>query len=277
VDEQIPQNASNIYTFSFEAKIYAQNKIKGSEQAFITINGEDKLPMERQSPESNLFTYEYAAAQGVSEFRYYYELHYDYKTAASTGQKTLYSTHEQRYGRPYQAKLINRYPIQLISSRGRVGDKINIVGTGFSDFDKVIIGGIEAETTFNHETSLGFIVPALNASQSYEILLRTGTGDIKFGQFRVDEGTLKIFPRSLDLTSGDVGQLTFEIEGIAPKGGFYIDVKTNIADSLIMPEVIIDEGFSSKVVTIEGGEAGTGYIEVKAPGYPKQRIPVTVR
>ncbi len=275
VDERIPQNASDIYTFSFHASTRMTNVIKGTEQAYLVINGE-KLPMQKAPGDRLLFTYDYKFPAGVNEVRYYYELHFDYNNAGITRSTVTYSTHEN-YGRPYTARLINRYPIQLVSNRGRVGDSIALVGSGFTEMDVVRIGPERAQTNFRSPNAIDFVVPALDPNRSYPVVLETATGDLETGSFRVDEGSLTISPASLTLTSGDVAQLSFRIDGQAPAGGYRINVTTDVPTSVIIPEVMIPAGSSSAAVIIEGGAAGAGTLYVEAPGYGTREIPVTVQ
>lgn len=274
VDERIPQNASNIYTFSFAADIPFGNLIEESLEAEIVINGETHA-MQPAPNNSHIFTYDYAMPAGVREVRYYYVLRYDYINQGKKGSNERFSTHEN-YGRPYIARLINRYPIQLVSSRGHVGDEIAVVGTGFSELDTVMVGDAEAETTFHSPNSIDFLVPPLGAGRSYNVSLQTADGELDMGTFRVDAGNLTVTPESVTLASGDVTQLTFVIDGEAPSAGLPIAVTTDIPASVIMPEVVIPGGYSSTVVTLEGGEPGSGELYVEVPGYSLQTIDLTV-
>lgn len=274
VDTRIPQNASNIYTFSFQAKAYMKNVVPGTEQARLVINGET-IPMQKVEGKDAIFTADYQFPPGVNEVRYYYELEYEYTNAGFRGSTIKYSTHDN-YGRPYVARLINRYPIQLVSIRGRTGDRIDVVGTGFSEFDRVRIGSVEAETIFQDDNSIEFIVPPLPAGIAYPVAIETSGGLLELGSFRVDEGALRVDPESIEVASGDVVQISFSIEGMAPAGGFPIKVTTDIPTSVIMPEVIIPAGSSSTSVILEGGDVGSGRLFVEAPGFGGQQIPIRV-
>lgn len=274
VDEEIPQNASNIYTFSFAADIPFGNLVKDSLVAKIAIGGREYVMT--PSPENPyIFTFDYKMPPGQSEVRYYYILEYDYINTGTKNSAVRYSTHEN-YGRPFVARLINRYSIQLISSRGHVGDAIAVVGTGFSQLDKVAIGGIEAKTVFHSPQSLDFVVPQLESGKSYNVILHTSTADLQLGTFRVDAGELVVSPTVVTLASGDATQVVFQINGVAPTGGLPVDVTTDVPASVIVPEVVIPEGYSSTVVPIEGGEPGSGSLYVQVPGYGMQTISVTV-
>jgi hypothetical protein len=274
VDEEVPQNASNIYTFSFAADIPFGNLVDDSLVAKIAIGGEEYVMT--PSPENpRIFTFDYKMPAGVTEVRYFYILEYDYINNGSKGTSVRYSTREN-YGRPFVARLINRYPIQLISTRGHVSDRIAVVGTGFSQLDTVVVGGVAAETIFHSPQSLDFVVPSLNPGQSYNVVLQTSTADLSLGTFRVDAGDLMVDPASIRVASGDVTQILFRIQGIAPRGGIPVEVTTDVPASVILPEVVIPEGYRSTTVTFEGGEPGKGTLYIEVPGYGSQSVPVTI-
>lgn len=274
VDERIPQNASNIYTFSFAAQLPAGNIVEDSLRAYLVIN-EETYQMERAPQNPRIFTYDYRLPPGQVEVRYYYYIEYEYVNQGARGSTVRYST-EEYYGRPYAARLINRYPIQLISSRGRVGDEIAVVGSGFSELDTIYVGGVAAETTFNSPHSIDFQVPSLDPGQAYDVVLQTASGELSMGTFRVDGSALRVSPGRVRLAAGDVTQLTFQIDSVAPSGGLPITVSSNIPQSILLPEVSIPAGYSSTVVTIEAGSPGSGQIYVEAPGFAMQTVNVTV-
>jgi hypothetical protein len=274
VETQVPQNASNIYTFSFQANLAMAPVVDDSVRAWLVINGE-KVPMQLVDKRSMVFTVDYPFPPGVDELRYYYELRYEYHNGPFINEKVRYSNHEN-YGRPYSAKLTNRYPIQLVSSRGRVGDRIAVVGSGFSEMDTVKLDSFVADTFFRSPNSLEFIVPAAMAGRSYEAVLETAGGDLPLGSFRVDVGRLSVSPSALNLSSGEPSQISFRIDGEAPAGGLAIDVTTDVPTSVIMPVVVIPAGSSSVSVIVEGGVAGSGSLYVEAPGFGQVVVPISV-
>lgn len=271
--ERIPENPSGIYTFSFTANIPKGNRIEGSERAEITINGVS-YPMQRLSQDDLTFTYDYKMPPGVAEARYYYTVYWDYNATNGVKEATRYSTQET--GKVFHARLINRYPIQLVNDRGPAGSRIPIVGSGFSPQDVVLVGGVEAATTVHSANSLEFTVPAMPSGVPYPVTLRTGGGDLAAGNFKVDEATLRIQPMSLSLASGSTDFLIIELDNPAPLGGLYVDAQTDIPGSLIMPEIIIPEGSRSVNVNVTGGEAGNGVLVLTVPGFGPVELPVTV-
>lgn len=272
--DRIPQNPSGIYTFSFTAEIPNSNRVEGSERAQIVINNET-FDMVRTASDDLSFSYDYKMPPGITEARYYYVVSWDYRTAGGNIKTaSRYSTVENE--KVYQARLINRYPIQLVNDRGPSGASIPIVGNGFTSQDVVVVGGVEALTTIHSANSLEFIVPALPSGNTYSVSLRTGRGDLSAGHFKIDEASLSIQPSSIFINSGDTDFLIIETENVAPLGGLYVDAQTDIPDSVIMPEIIIPEGARSVNVNITGGTPGTGVIVLTVPGYGPIEVPITV-
>ena len=65
-------------------------------------------------------------------------------------------------------------------------------------------------------------------------------------------------------------------EAVASAGGTLLDVTTDIADSVIMPEVIVPAGQTSVTVSIEGGRPGTGSLFLKGFVAGEVNVPVAV-
>ncbi|MGC9450696.1 MAG: IPT/TIG domain-containing protein [Oceanipulchritudo sp.] len=271
--ERIPENPSGIYTFSFTADLPMGNRIKGTERAEITINGQT-YPMQKSPTGDLTFTYDYKMPPGITEARYYYSVYWDYQTAAGVKTAVRHSTNETR--KVFRSRLINRYPIQLVNDRGPAGSRIPIVGNGFSSQDVVTVGGVEAATTVHSPNSLEFTVPALPSGRAYEVILRTGGGDLSAGNFKVDEAALSVQPQVLSLRQGQADFLIVEMDNPAPLGGLYVDARTDIPDSIIMPEIIIPEGARSVNVTVRGGKPGSGILVLTVPGFAPIEIPVSV-
>jgi hypothetical protein len=272
--DRIPQNPSGIYTFSFTADLPSSNIIEGSERAKIVINNET-FDMVKSDSGDMTFSYDYKMPPGVTEARYYYIVSWDYRGAGGAIKSaSRYSTVENE--KVYQARLINRYPIQMVNDRGPSGASIPIVGNGFTSQDVVVVGGVECLTTVHSPNSLEFIVPALAAGRTYGVSLRTGRGDLSAGNFKIDEANLRIQPSSINLNSGDMDFLIIETENTAPLGGLYVEAQTDIPGSIIMPEIIIPEGARSVNVNITGGAPGSGVLVLTVPGYGPIEVPVTV-
>ena len=69
--EQIPQNPSGIYSLRMKPDVTEEKAVPGSYRAEVVIDGQAH-PMEREVPEGNVYTYDYAIPQGRSQAKYYY-------------------------------------------------------------------------------------------------------------------------------------------------------------------------------------------------------------
>ena len=79
--------------------------------------------------------------------------------------------------------------------------------------------------------------PALPSGIDYPVQLIGGPhGALDIGNFRIDESRIGVVPSSLEIASGDSATLLFKIDYDAPVGGLPIEVKTNVPDSVVMPE-----------------------------------------
>ncbi len=272
--ERIPQNPSGIYTFSFAANPPTGNFVRGTASAQVVING-DVYEMEPSPENPMIFQYDYHMPAGVTEARYYYVLSYDSNNNGIIRRVTKHSTGQDR--KFYQSRLVNRYSIQLVSDRGPVGSSIALVGNGFSPQDVILVGGREADTTVHSANSMEFFVPGIAAGQTYPVVLRSGGGDIPVGTLRVDSATFSAQPSRIVVESGSAELLIFQVDNPAPSSGYYIEIGTDIPESVIMPEVIIPAGARSVSVRVEGGEPGSGIIQAEIPGFSPIRIPVEVR
>ena len=92
----------------------------------------------------------------------------------------------------------------------------------------------------------------------------------------MDNSRLFIEPDSVEVTKGE--KVSFTVETNAPVAAdLYVNVTTDIPNSVIMPEVVIKAGESSTTVEIEGGEPGKGNLFVNAQGFDEVNIPIDVQ
>lgn len=265
---KIPQNPSRIYTLSLDADIRNGSVVRDSMQAEIVINGET-FPMHKSDAGKDIWEFDYRLPGNLRGAKYYYQVKYDVRQVSGTDKKVVKSEVQQ-------FMLSNRYVITLESERGPVGSTIPVLGRGFTEFDKIHIGDLEAVTTFVSDSQLQFVVPKLESSQIYPVFLEGANGKEPFGNFRVDASSINVVPKMLRLQTGQSELLVFQIEFAAPPNGLLIDVKTDIPKSIKMPEVIIPGGARTVSVNVQGGESGTGSLVIRMPGYDEVTIPVDV-
>ena len=176
----------------------------------------------------------------------------------------------------YDIELTNRYVSSMQSKRGLVGSTIPLTGRGFTEFDTVVIGDIEAETQFISSNVLTFKVPSLPAGKIYDVELNSGYGPVSVGEFRIDPATIRANKSRIDLKTEERTTLVFHIGNEAPKTGLPLKITTDTPELIIMPEAEIPAGAKTISVVIEGGFPGEGNLFIEAPGYEEVAIPVNI-
>lgn len=261
--DRVPANASGIYTISMTVDSGDGAIADSSYEPIIVIDGQER----RMSPSDvgkNIFEFDYVLPEGRNKAKYYYVLEYER------------DNEHRETSRIYELEVSDRYVIQIESVRGPVGAEISVVGRGFTDFDKIVIGGFEADTHYQSPTSLTFNVPALAPNQSYRAELISGNGVLNLGRFHVDGSKLSVLPAEIKVRPGERTTIVFETEYPTGAVGLPVSVMTDIPKSVIMPEVIIPAGARTRSIPIEGGKPGTGKLYISAPGYNDLQVPITV-
>ena len=266
----LSQNPSGIYTLQTELDIQDRKVNQDTIQVFAVVGG-DTIPMVKDPVNPFLWSCDYKLPQGFDEATYYY--------------LAKYTTHGDGTGlAPKEVKsdlqvfrLENRYFGNLASYRGPVGVEIAVQGRGMTKYDSITLGGSKASTRYLSENELRFTVPALPAGIDYPVQLIGGPhGALDIGNFRIDESVIGVVPSFLEIKSGDSAPLLFKIDFEAPESGLAIDVKTNIPNSVIMPEAKISQGNKTVYIPIRGGDPGEGKLVVTAPGYQPVEVPIRV-
>ena len=262
----MPENPSQIYTFSLRVAQRTNTVTDVAPQ--IVIDGRN-YPMKRSPMGEGLYEFEYQLPAGRDQVAYYYLVNYNVQ-----GQGTL--TPAEAYSDVTQAKIVHRYVLSLEVNRGPVGARISVLGRGFTPGDTIHFNGQPTRTSFESPTSLSFFVPPLEPNRNYQVTLNSVAGNSPVGTFRIDPSNVTVFPTALTLRTGERQLLTFTIQNPAPAGGTLLDVTTDVPDSVIMPEVIVEQGQTTATVNVEGGRPGTGNLFLKGYGAGEVTIPVTV-
>ena len=266
----ISQNPSGIYTLQTEVDIQDRLINRDTVKVFAVVGGET-IPMEQDPLNNNLWSCDYKLPQGFDEATYYYQTTYN-----------VISDNGSEYPRELKSelqvfRLENRYVGNLASYRGPVGVEIAVQGRGFTKYDSITMGEKETQTRYLSENELRFTVPSLPDGIDYPVKLIGGPhGALDIGNFRVDVSALEVIPSKLEIQSGSTTTLLFKIDYDAPAGGLNITVRTNISESVIMPEAIISEGDRTVNIPIEGGKPGEGKLVISAPGYQGSEVPIRV-
>lgn len=262
------ENPSQVYTITAEVPAPSGIVRKGSLKPAVVIDGQS-FAMRKSDLGRDMWEYEYRLPPGRTEGAYYVLVSYETESNGRIEPREAWS--ELKH-----FKVANRYSLSLDASRAPVGAQVTILGRGFNPGDVVYVGEQAAQTSFRSANSLAFTVPALPAGRNYRVNVGAPGAGLDVGTLRIDEGTLTVTPDSLSLQSGERRRLVFTIPSEAPAGGLVLDVTTDVAASVIMPEVTIPEGARSINVAVQGGQPGVGSIFVSAPGFGEIMIPVSV-
>lgn len=263
----MPENPSQIYTFSLRVTPRTNTVAKTSIQPKIVIN-QQIHPMRLSSLGEGIYDFDFKPAPGQEAINYYFLVNY-------TVEGNSVQTAQEAYTDLTQVKIVRRYVLSLEVNRGPVGARISVLGRGFTTQDVIAFSGTPVRTQWDSPTSLSFFVPALTPG-NYSITLTSPAGNSPVGTFRIDPSTVTVFPTALNLRVGESQQLTFTIPNPAPASGTLLDIQTDIPESVIMPEVIIREGSTAAIVSVQGGKAGSGNLFLKGYGTGELTIPVTV-
>ncbi|HAF58837.1 MAG TPA: hypothetical protein DCL00_04535, partial [Opitutae bacterium] len=268
--KNVSQNPSGIYTLQTELEIQDRGIKRDTVEVFAVVGGE-KLVMLNDELNPELWSCDYKLPSGFDEATYYFEA--NYASVLDNGNVA-----NRRVTSELQVfQLENRYVGNLASYRGPVGAEIAVQGRGLTKYDVIKVGEEDATTRYLSENELRFVVPALPSGLDYPVKLSGGAhGALDIGNFRIDESRLGVSPNSLEIQSGDTATLLFKIDYEAPAGGLAIDVKTNIPNSVIMPEAIISEGDMTVNIPVKGGESGEGKLVISAPGFEDTEVSVKV-
>ncbi len=266
----ISQNPSGIYTLQTELDIQDRKVNFDTVKVFVVVGG-DSIPMVQDPINSNLWSCDYKLPQGFDEATYYFRTTYNI-LGDSEG---IYP--RERKSELQVFRLENRFVGNLASYRGPVGVEIAVQGRGFTKYDSITMGEKETPTRYLSENELRFTIPALPSGIDYPVQLIGGPhGALDIGNFRIDESVLSVIPSSLEMKSGDTSTLLFKIDYEAPAGDLKISVKTNIPESVIMPEAFISQGNKTVNINVKGGVPGEGKLVISAPGYQGTEVPIRV-
>ena len=266
----LSQNPSGIYTLQTELDIQDRKVNPESIKVFTVVGGES-IPMVQDPINPNLWSCDYKLPPGFDEATYYFQT--TYNVSSDTGNS---------YPRELKSELLvfrleNRYVGNLASYRGPVGVEIAVQGRGFTKYDSITMGEKETTTRYLSENELRFTIPPLPSGIDYAVQLIGGPhGALDIGNFRIDESILAVIPTSLEIKSGDTNTLLFKIDYEAPESGLNISVKTDIPESVIMPEAVITSGNKTVNIRIKGGAIGEGKLVISAPGYQGTEVPIRV-
>ncbi len=296
----LPENPSSIYTFAINVTPKTTKVVPDSIKTRLVIDGKI-LDMKTGTLGQGVFEYEYQLPAGRDEVAYYYIVDYAVRHHAGISRR-------QDYTDITRARVVGRYVLTMETNRGPVGARISVVGRGFGSADIVKFDGEPVSTINESSNALSFYVPSVETGRNYRVTLEGAAGSSPVGTFRVDPAipgsfpvssspvssfpvgsspvgsprvdaaVISVSPARISLTEGSVQLVTFTIPVPASPGGQFLDVTTNIPESVIMPEVIVPEGRNSVTIDVKGGKPGYGNLFLQGYGTTGEIvIPVTVQ
>lgn len=264
----LPENASQLYTISVRVTPTAGDLDHSSIQVSVIIDGKDQA-MKKSAGLNDVYEFDYPLPRGRDEAKYYFLVRYRFNSDAPDKSYEKYSEIRQfRVGR--------RYALPLEGNRGPLGARVNITGRGFTPQDVVYLDSTPARTVYESSGSLSFYVPPVESNRLYNVAISGGGANLSAGTFRADPTGASISPTALTLRTAESQTVTFTIPNAAPQGGLLLDVTTDIPDSVIMPEIVVPEGATSVVITVQGGKPGAGALYLKGFGQGEITVPVSV-
>ena len=269
---QFPPSPIGSHTLTAQVDIKQQRVIPDSLKIFVVIDGERHLMSPKPLSDDHVFEYDYQPPSKKLMVRFYYVLNY------MVTRKNKSPVLKQIISDLYQAQLPDPVTLRLDKERAAVDTQVTLHGEHFTDRDRVLVDGTACETTFISSKKLQFLVPEIKPSFGYTVEVFTSGRMLEAGTLRVDAANpLKVLPKKLDLKIGQPKALAFMLNYPAPYGGLYIDVTTDIPDSITMPEILIPERARTVSVTIKGEQISNGHLFIKAGKLPEIVVPVTVR
>jgi len=268
--EAVPVNPSRTYTLSMKVDLNDGDVKSKSFKPYIVIDAQVH-PMRYVG--DGVYQYDYVMPQGRTSAKYYFQFDYDLNKVASKmpTARTLKSS------QVYELNTESKYVVNMESTRGNVGSKITLLGRGFTQDDSVLVGGVAARTEYISDSTLIFVIPAVESGKMHKVELASADKKIPVGDFRVDDAVMLVSPTALELRSGESATLTFDIGFKAPAQGYVIDVKTNVPSSIIMDDVVVPAGSRTVNVPVKAGARGNGSLFVNGFGFKEVVIPITVK
>jgi IPT/TIG domain len=262
------ENPSQLYTLSVRVTPTSRSVDRSSLQVSAVIDGQS-LPMHKSALADDVYEVDYPLPPGRDSASYYFLAIYRFNSSEP-------SKNYEAYSQVHHLQILRRYASPLQADRGPVGARVSIAGSGFAPQDVVYLDATPARTVYESSSALSFYVPPVQPDRTYNIAISGGGPTLSVGAFRVDAMSVSVNPSSLTMQSGDQQSLQFTLTGPAPQGGLLLDVTTDIPESVIMPEVVVPEGASNVVVTVQAAKPGAGALYLKGFGPTEITIPVSV-
>jgi hypothetical protein len=264
----IPQNQSSLYTITMCIRNTDGDILQKSIRPYIVINGE-KHGMLKHPDGNNVFVYDYRFYD-MGTIPYYFELVYEINRNGNIREKVAKSE-------LYNMTVTNKYIFALDANRGPVGAQVSIVGCGLGKNDKVRMGGHIIPSNWLSSGAIEFTVPPMDCDREYEIFLLSNRKELFAGIFFIDRSNLHCSSDYIRLNNGESQRLVFMLDQAAPAEGVDLDIRTDVPESIIMPEVHFMPGERTASAHIkESDKSAKGMLYVNAKGFASLEIPMEI-
>ena len=261
------RNPSNLYRFTMQCAVNPQKLVPNTFKPLLVID-ERQFPLKEDAAIPGLYYYDHELDTTRTDAKYYFQVSYkQYRSGLikSYVRKTpLASFSISGFGN-----------LSLEIDRAPVGSEVRVLGSGFTANNRIRVGDYDAPTELLSENVLSFRVPAVTVGKSYPVSVVIGE-DMHFaGNLLVDSGRFTAEPTEIALRVSEKTDFTLRANRPSPSD-LYINVTTDIPNSVIMPEVHLAAGEETATVSIEGGEPGKGHLYVSAQGFDELTVPIEV-
>lgn len=261
------RNPSNLYRFTMQCAVNPQKLVPGTFDPLLVIDGQ-QFPLKEDADIQGLYYYDHELDATRTDAKYYFQVSYEqYRsgTVKSYVRKT-----------PLASFSISGFgSLSLEIDRAPVGSEIRVLGSNFTANNRIRVGDCDAPTELLSENVLSFRVPAVTVGKSYPVSVTVGEEMHFAGNLLIDSGRFATEPTEISLRVGEKADFTLRSNTPSPSD-LYINVTTDIPNSVIMPEVRLATGEESATVSIEGGEPGKGHLYVSAQGFDELTVPIEV-
>ena len=261
------RNPSNLYRFTVQCAVNPQKLVPDTFKPLLVIDGQ-QFPLRQDADMEGLYYYDHELDASRTDAKYYFQVSYDQRRSGTV-------KHYVRKTPLAEFSISGFGNLSLEIDRAPVGSEVRVLGSNFTVSNRVRVGDYDAPTELLSENVLSFRVPAVTVGKSYPVSVVIGE-DMHFaGNLLIDSGRFTAEPTEISLRVGEKTDFTLRSNRPSPSD-LYINVTTDIPNSVIMPEVRLATGEESTTVSIEGGEPGKGHLYVSAQGFDELTVPIEV-
>lgn len=262
------RNPSNLYRFTTQCNLSESKVIPGTFKPILVIDGKE-FPLVRDELTPSFYYYDHVLDANRTDAKYYFQLTYQQNNRGKV-RSYIKKTELESF------KISERCCFSLDNERAPVGSEVRVLGRGFNEGDRIVLGECEAQTSFLSDNVIAFQIPNVIPGKTYPVYSICNNEKNFVGNLLVDCNHFTVTPDRIELMKGE--KIDFTVACNKPVNeDLYVNVTTDIPNSVIMPEVKIPSGSDQVTVTIEGGDAGEGHLYVSAQGFEEVTTSIRVQ